>query len=329
MVRSNTQIQIIKSLQHGGWVSGSQLATSLNVSRTAIWKHMNALLEHSIPVEKHPKKGYRFTEPLYLLDEHQIRNRLLPAFASEMPEFYLLHSTKSTNLFCRHIDSCAPWIICCSEEQTAGKGRLGRKWNSPFAQNIYCSVRWTYQGALEKLSGLSLVVSLALHRALSVYLNEEQLQIKWPNDILYSKKKLAGILIEIYSEPHNAAHVIIGFGINVNTDTCVQPLSERAHCSMRDGHAQCYDRNLVLSDCLNALHKALQDFLHYGLEPLLSEWKPLDALLNQPVTIHQHTTVLQGIARGISPQGHLQLETTSGIIDICAGDATLRDTLMS
>lgn len=321
---SPVQLEIIRKMQDGHWVSGSQLAAELNISRTAVWKHMHALETHTLVLQKHTKKGYRLTEPLFLLDETQIKSGLNSAFMAENPEFHFLQSTESTNLFCRKITSASKWLICCSEEQTAGKGRMGRQWVSPFAQNIYCTLKWLYHDSLEKLSGLSLAVSIALHRALSPYVEAEHLKIKWPNDLLYSGKKLSGILIEITSEPHNASQIIIGFGININTNTDLQALSEHPHCSLRDVTAKCYNRNPIISACLNHLHQVLTGFNEEGLKPFMAEWDAHDALYNQTVAIHQHHQTYYGIAKGISLSGHLQLQTSEGIVDITIGDASIQ-----
>lgn len=254
--------------------------------------------------------------------------RILPCLVPELRhidlQWYILSSTPSTNTACRTLpDNGSRWVICCAEEQTAGKGRLGRQWNSPFAQNIYCSLRWRTQMKLPELTGLSQVISLALHRALSLFIDSATLSIKWPNDLMYAGKKIAGILIETVTSTSNETQVIIGFGVNVNSNTQISPLSEQPHCSMFDIQAHCFDRNLILAQCINQLYLTLQQFIENGLGFLLEEWHQHDSLYNQLIQVQQQHRQVKGIAKGINACGQLQLETDSGLQVFNAGDASI------
>ncbi|MCC5791672.1 MAG: biotin--[acetyl-CoA-carboxylase] ligase [Legionellaceae bacterium] len=322
---SSTQRQILQLLGETQHLSGTQLAARLGISRTAVWKQIQKLNSLGIAITRQNRQGYRLPEPLILLDATSIRRKLSPEWLAVNPVLYLPSIVDSTNLFLKDADKQLPWAICCSEQQLAGRGRLGRPWNSPFGHNIYCSVNWRYEGSLHQLSGLSLAVSLALHQALSAWVQPEVLQIKWPNDLLWQGKKIAGILIEISAEPHGGAQVIIGFGININTHTPTYPLSDAPHCSLRDIKPQYFDRNPIVAQCLNQLYRLLSQFEQQGLNDWLPAWQQHDALYGKAVTIYQQQQQIEGIARGISPTGNLLLEIPSGqTVEITVGDASLK-----
>ena len=321
---SISQFELLKRIQNGLWYSADTLAKQVAMSPNAIWKNIQQLKEKNIAIQKDTKKGYRLVQPLWLLDEATIHSSLLPELIKTHPQWYILQSTPSTNSFCRQLStSDCSWIICCAEEQTAGKGRLGRHWNSPFAQNIYCSIRWTAPCKIAQLSGLSLAVSLAIQQALSQYVDESSLGIKWPNDILLHGKKIAGILIEIVNATDAATQVVIGFGINVNSNTKQTPLSEHPHCSLFDSQLRIYNRNQILGQCLNQLFTVLQQFIDKGIEPILSQWRRHDVLYNQTIKLQQQDSFLQGIAKGINAKGELRLQTNTGILLINSGDASI------
>jgi len=122
------------------------------------------------------------------LDEHAIRSQL-PHNLNQVLDFYILTSVDSTSRFLKNQALKSGLTVCVAETQTNGRGRFARPWHSPLGENIYCSVAWRFEGALSKLSGLGLVVSLAVHAALQ----QDEVTIKWPNDLIWQNKKLAGI----------------------------------------------------------------------------------------------------------------------------------------
>jgi BirA family transcriptional regulator, biotin operon repressor / biotin---[acetyl-CoA-carboxylase] ligase len=128
----------------------------------------------------------------------------------------VFESIDSTSTFLKKITPKQKPIICLSEQQTQGRGRFNRPWHSPFGENIYLSLLVPIRKKLHQLSGLSLVVGLSMLHALKSYMQNHHLYIKWPNDIFYEDKKLAGNLIEVHSENAQACYLIIGVGINVN-----------------------------------------------------------------------------------------------------------------
>src|SRR5438552_678944 len=130
---------------------------------------------------------------LILLDEQQISSQLNAQKFNSLYKLHLLSSVDSTNRYLKDLPMSSHVDICCAETQTQGKGRFGRQWHSPFAENIYCSSRWTL-GDLTQLSGLSLITSLAVLATVKAIYPDPNLKLKWPNDLLWGNKKLSGSL---------------------------------------------------------------------------------------------------------------------------------------
>lgn len=214
--------------------------------------------------------------------------------------------------------------VCLAESQTAGRGRFGRHWSSPYGENIYLSMTWVYQGALVDLSGLSLILALVVRNLISERIGMV-CKIKWPNDIVCNHQKMAGILVELNSDVEHHIQTIIGIGINVNTDTKKTPLSEHLHCSMLDLTGQLFDRNSLIVDLLLNLDEALQRFSVQGFSAFYSHWSEYDDLFYQPVRVHTAGHWVEGIAQGVNEQGLLILKTEDDRIHLLSsGEASLR-----
>lgn len=256
---------------------------------------------------------------LKLLDEDVIRRHLKGRVNIPL-HFYLLATIDSTNQFLKENPSSRPIVdICCAETQTQGRGRFGRTWHSPLAQNIYCSSRWHFSCPLSYLSPLSLVTSLAIVHTLSHLGIEESIRIKWPNDIFWHEKKLSGTLIEIAKEAAGQAEVIIGIGINVNAT----PPDER-WCSLYDITNHTFDRNILIAELIIHLHRHIELFMAHGFTPFISSWKKVDYLSGHRIRVSCPTGTLHGHARGITPSGLLILEDEQGTLHcLSSGDASI------
>ncbi|CEG56259.1 biotin--[acetyl-CoA-carboxylase] ligase [Legionella fallonii] len=214
--------------------------------------------------------------------------------------------------------------ICCAEIQTQGRGRFGRNWHSPFGENIYCSSRWNLNCDLSRLSGLSLITSLAVLATINEFSPSSDIKIKWPNDILWRDKKLCGSLIEIIAESHGNAQVIIGIGLNVNTDTKNHPLPDKPWCSLYEITQRQYDRNQIIAKLIINLEHYIYEFIDKGLNAFMDEWNQQDYLAGKYITVSQSSTTISGVARGINQEGLLLLEDEQGVVHyLSSGDTSL------
>jgi BirA family biotin operon repressor/biotin-[acetyl-CoA-carboxylase] ligase len=322
---SAAQRTIIDILGDGACHSGTDLGNHLNISRSAIWKHINQLIEVGVPIISIPNQGYKLQSKLILLDEQKISTELNSQKWTDPLKLHLFSSIDSTNRFLKDLPPSQQLDVCCAELQTQGRGRFGRNWHSPFGENIYCSSRWNLNCDLGKLSGLSLITSLAVVASLKKFNHSSTIKIKWPNDILWNDKKLCGSLIEIIAESNATAQVIIGIGLNVNSDTEHNPLPDKPWCSLFELSQQRHDRNkLIASIIINLKHYILL-FIDNDLSFFMDEWNQYDYLLNKPITVAQSLESLSGVACGINNMGQLILEDNFGKKHLLSsGDTSLK-----
>ena len=316
--------QLVFMLNDLNFHSGTELAKDIGISRNAIWKMISHLNKNGVLVEKDRSKGYRLVEPLYLLGQRNII-KALPKALAEKVEVQIYSSLPSTNTY--FIDNKKEDFInptfCLAEQQSAGKGRLGRVWHSPYGRNIYLSCRWELPCDVSKLSGLSLVVGIAVVRALKKILPEEKFELKWPNDIWHKGKKLGGILIEMLAEAHSNATVIIGIGLNVNMWQDAKSI-DSPWCSLAQVTGQIFDRNNIVAATMVELKNKIDIFLEKGNVNLKQEWQVYDALWQKKVVVNNLGAIIEGIAIGIDDNGALMLrQDDSNTIYCHVGDASL------
>mgnify|MGYP000317680796 CR=1 FL=1 len=309
---------LLNQLSDGVFHSGSSLGASLGVSRAAIWKALGRLSEFNLDIETVKGKGYRLRGGLDLLSVDVMLKEILSCHQEKI-NVNLLLSTESTNswLMLKKIPS-KKFEICLSEMQTGGKGRRGKVWVSPFGKNIYLSVAFDLQGGVEALSGLSLVIGLAVIRVLKD-LGLADAVLKWPNDIWVDSRKAAGILVELQGEATTGWRVVAGVGLNVCMDErdgvgIDQPwvsIAENISCS----------RNKLAGMIINSLVEVLDEYQMKGFESFMSEWEASDFLKGKNI---ESSGGVNGVAVGINAQGALLVETSEGLKDINAGEVSVR-----
>lgn len=215
-------------------------------------------------------------------------------------------------------------VFCLAEQQTAGKGRRGRQWHSPFAQNIYCSCRLDLNCDVSQLSGLSLVVGLAVVKAIEKFDAQLKPQLKWPNDILIDGKKCGGILIEVIARKNHTCSVVIGVGLNVNMQQADDDI-DQPWTTLQQHHGKIIDRNLLVAALIEVLIDYLSEFESQGFVAFEKQWQRYDALLGKHITLHYRDETIMGKMLGVDRQGQLRLEKSDKTIITCnAGDTSLR-----
>lgn len=322
---NNSQLALLQLLGDGSCHSGIALGKTLGISRSAIWKQINQLLEAGIPVKRIAHKGYQLSNPLILLNDQKINNFLQIFKFPSIANLHIFNSIDSTNKFLKELPATKNVDICCAEIQSQGRGRFGRHWHSPFGENIYCSSRWNLHCDLSRLSGLSLVSSLAVLSTIKELSPLAEAQIKWPNDILWHNKKLCGSLIEVMAESNGIIQVIIGIGLNVHSDTKNQPLADSTWCSLMEITERRFDRNELVAKLMCHLAEYLSQFIEAGIKPFIEEWHNYDYLKGKFITVSQSTGSQSGTACGINELGQLILKDNEGKIHyISSGDASLK-----
>ncbi|MGH8550636.1 MAG: biotin--[acetyl-CoA-carboxylase] ligase [Methylococcales bacterium] len=251
----------------------------------------------------------RLGRALELLDESVIRSSLKDEVIERVGAFYIHHRIDSTNHF---LSSVSPGpgfngAICLAESQTAGEGRNGRRWISPFGKNVYLSLGWQYPGGSASVSGLSLAVGVAVARALFA-LGITGLGLKWPNDILWNGKKLGGILIELWGEVQGPCSVVVGLGLNYAMSPAEGAEIEQEWVDLDTATDRSKPgRNRLVASLINEILPAVAGFDHTGLAPFLSEWRALDCMQGKHAVLHMAGREIPGIVAGISAEGLIQL----------------------
>jgi BirA family biotin operon repressor/biotin-[acetyl-CoA-carboxylase] ligase len=322
---NQTQKTLLNILGDGLCHSGSELGHILGITRSGVWKHINQLIDLGVTISRLPQQGYKLPNKLILLDEQQITEQINTKQFTRPYTLHLFTSIDSTNRYLKDLPVSQSIDVCCAEIQTQGRGRFGRYWHSPFGENIYCSSRWSLNCDLNRLSGLSLITSLAVLATIKSISSTPEIKVKWPNDILWGDKKLCGTLIEIIAEYNGAAQVIIGVGLNVNTDTSNHPLPDKPWCSLYEIFKHQFNRNVLIGNLIINLEHYLTQFISKGLDAFIDEWNAFDYLRGKKIVVNQLSGVISGLACGIDQSGQLILEDEQGIKHLLAsGDTSLK-----
>lgn len=245
------------------------------------------------------------------LQETAIRSQLYP-FHKPI-NFHIFTTINSTNQYLKQNHCPKDSIeICLAEEQTAGRGRFGRQWVSPFGENIYFSYSCNVLVDIAELSGLSLAVGLGVLQSLEVSNLIAPILIKWPNDLIWENKKLGGILIESLPEQDGSLKVIIGIGLNINSDPKQQILTDKPYTSLYEISGKKWDRNYLVAQLIRYLEANLGFFLKSGFAWFAKEWQKVDYLYGKPIEIYQSKKILKGFAWGVNSLGELCIEDEQG-----------------
>ena len=228
--------KVIKAILDSGenFMSGEQLSKKLGISRTAVWKHINALREEGYNIESVNKKGYRLAEkPDDILSSENIAYNLPTEFIGK--KVIHLDTVGSTNDYAKEIgNKVNGGTLIISEQQTKGKGRLGRSWKSKSGDGIWMSLIIKPKIEPYKAPFLTLVAGASVVKALSNLGVEAS--IKWPNDIIVHNKKICGILTELSAEMERVNYVVIGIGINIKTIDFPDEIKEKATSLYKEGY---------------------------------------------------------------------------------------------
>lgn len=313
---------LLSLLADGEWHSGEALAQALGVSRTAVWKQLNRVMAQGVGVERVRGKGYRLVDALDLLDHDAIIERL-PNELVERLQIDVFDAIDSTNAYLMQNSDIPdkPVRICIADQQIQGRGRRGRAWSSPSGENVYLSMALRLGGGFAALDGLSLVVGVAVIRALeSLSLNGAAL--KWPNDVLLGDRKLAGILIELQGELEGAARVVVGVGINVHMSDRDKQVDQPWTSLDQAAPNTVWKRNHVISAVIAETLSTLKEFERAGFAVFREEWQRRDAL--QGVALRTEPDGDEGIGAGIDQTGAYLLDTGDGLTVLRAGEISIR-----
>jgi len=311
--------KLIQTLADGEFHSGQSLGNLLGVSRTAVWKHLRKLESYGLVLESVKGLGYRIPGGLELLDKVAIHSAIDESVKNKLTRLEVLSEIDSTNSYIAALGDTGHGVLCLAERQTGGRGRRGRAWVSPYGKNIYMSLGWFFEGGAAALEGLSLAVGIAVQRALNA---DKRVVLKWPNDVLFDNRKLAGILLEMTGDPSGVCQLVIGIGVNVGMLGEKQPTIDQPWA---DAKEVCQDsRNEIIARIVSHLIPILHGFTRSGFAQYVDEWHRHDACLGKPVTLITPAMSVEGIAIGVAPNGAIRIDSQGVIQEYSGGEISLR-----
>ncbi len=314
---NSRQQALLNMLSDSNFHSGEQIGSVLGISRAAISQQIKSLRQLGIEVFSITGKGYRLSTPLQLLNPEILRRHLSGA------PVHTCAVIDSTNQYMMaQLDRWQKGECVLAEMQTAGRGRRGRQWHSPFGSQFIMSMYWRLDDGPGAAMGLSLAIGVAVVRALEAQ-GYHGLSLKWPNDIYMSRRKLAGILVEMSAAVGGLCHLVIGIGVNLNlSDEVIAQLDQP--CAHLAEQPIMVDRNRLSAAVIHELRNSLALFERQGLSAFLTEWNRLDMFMQQPVKVLLGEQVIQGIYCGIDTEGNMLLQDKDGVRKFVGGEISLR-----
>lgn len=306
-----------------GYVSGEEIAQELRISRTAIWNHVNNLKKIGFRIESHPHLGYHLIG---------LPDKLLPALISnglktELIGKKIVHCARTTSSndeaerLARMGEHEGTVII--AEEQTAGKGRVGRVWHSPRGKGIYLSVILRPQLPPARVSYLTLCSAISAVAAIQACSGLRAF-VKWPNDVLVSGRKVCGILTELATEADRINYAIVGVGINANqeppdlaglkmaTSIKIEKGGEVSRLELSRAFLESLDSNYAL-------------LLHEHYREIIERWLQVSATIGRRILAESLSNERwEGVATGLDEDGCLLLRLDNGMTKrITGGDVSV------
>ena len=293
-------------LADGQFHSEKEISHFLGLPSSIVPETLKQLLEPAINLEKRDGNGYRIPGGLELLNEKLIFNELGPT-NQLLDRLEILTSINSTNTYLLEKTEFMKTSAVFTEQQTAGRGQFDRSWVSSLGKNIALSISWHLPNKPDTLTGLSLVVGLAVVLALEEY-GLKGVKLKWPNDIVYQDKKLAGVLIETRLTKPNFYRVVAGIGLNLynprtNSHSIKRPITDIN--SIQNSPPQ---RNRLAGLLLKKVLVTVAEFRSKGFPAFIASWEKRDSLKGKFIQIQTANALLEGIANGINSQGQLRID---------------------
>ena len=321
---SRDQILSLFRRNLGKFVSGREISSELNVSRAAVWKQVEMLRELGFEIEALRSRGYRLLSgPDVLLAAEVERGLQTQTIGRPLLCFEELDSS---NAKARQLaeEGAGDGTVVIADRQSAGRGRLGRRWESPPSVNLYCSILLRPQIPVQQAPQLTFLSAVAVAETLN-HLYQLSARVKWPNDLLVGGAKIAGLLNEMNAETEQIHFVVLGVGVNLNLTAAQFPaeiLYPATSVLLERGAA--IDRAEFIREFLQRLDGYYQEFLAAGFSPIRRRWEALCDLLNQRVQVDQNPGLLQGVVVGLDSDGALRVQLDNGQVErVLAGDVRL------
>jgi BirA family biotin operon repressor/biotin-[acetyl-CoA-carboxylase] ligase len=301
-------------------LSGAKIARQVGVSRSAVWRWVEKLRALGVKIKGHPKFGYQLLTIPDILVPRVIQPPLKGTqFGRRVHHFFKIHSTNAVALELATADEPHGSLVI-AEEQTAGRGRLGRGWHSEKTSGIYLSVVLRPPFAPLHAPVITLAAGLAARDAVA-NATGHQPELRWPNNLLIRGKKVCGILTEMQAEAQRLHYVVVGIGVNVNHGRFPGEL-ERIATSLRLEGGQRYSRVEILVGLLGALDHYYNRLLKEGPGAIIKRFTEVSPYARgRRVRVSSPWEKFSGLTAGLSDTGLLRVKRDDGkTVTVVAGD---------
>lgn len=314
---------ILQILSDGDFHSGTAIGARLGVTRAAVCKSIAALRKGGLPVHRVPGKGYRAPAPFVPLSERTLRAQL--DVGTEL-DLTILPRADSTNAYLLDQPAAEPprMQVCLAESQQAGRGRRGRQWIATPYSNILLSISHRFPFGPESLGGLSLAAGVAVVRALEAY-GVTGVGLKWPNDVIWKERKLAGLLLDLRGESGGPCRVVAGVGVNLHLAPDDARLIDQAWVDLGGVLGAPVDRSGLAGLLIKHLVRVFLDFGERGFGAYQSQWERQHVYHGRHVRVRRDNEQAEGVVTGVDAHGALLLRMGDGQVRrFHAGDVSLR-----
>lgn len=319
--------EIIKLLKENknNFISGEKISESIGVTRAAVWKYIKAIKEEGYEIESVSRKGYKLISSPDLLTFEEISPNLKTKFIGK--NFLHLDTIDSTNNEAKKlaIDGNPEGTLVISEEQTMGRGRLGRNWISPKNKGIWMSLILRPEINPIQVSKITQVAAAAVCKAL-IDMGIKTL-IKWPNDIVLNDKKVCGILTEMSGELNRVNYVVVGIGINANIDKDEFPEDLKPIASSLKIEVGNYiKRKELVCKILNNFEELYEELINgETIRKSIEICKNNSALIGKEIKIIEKGEETRARALTLNEDGKLIVQYKDGKIDeLISGEISVR-----
>lgn len=325
--RTAPELLALFAAAEGGWVSGEAISHSLGVSRTAVWKQVEALRSLGYAVEAAPRKGYRLIGRPDLITPEEVRAGLATQRLGRIIEYR--PTVGSTNDLAKEMarQGAPEGLLVLADQQTAGKGRLGRPWATPPGAAIAMSLVLRPDLPPHQAPRITLAAAVAVAEAVRE-MTGLPAGIKWPNDVQVGGRKLCGILTEMEAEMDRVGFVVVGIGVNVGLRReQMDPAFRESATSLAVEGAVGTRRAALVQAILSRLEQAYDDLLAGRFPLVLDRWRALSVTLGRPVRVlgADGQVVLEGVAEQVDEEGALLVrDDGGGLHRVFSGEVSLR-----
>ncbi len=304
---------LLKQMPIAEWIMAADLAQRTNLDQRTLDHHVHALIKDGVAIGCCKRRGYYLFEAVDFVDQGELINMLKASPLLRPERLEVLDEVDSTNTRLLGWPELSGFHgrACVTEFQTAGRGRHGKRWHGARYRNIMLSLAWQWSRSSDLVTGLSLSIGLAVARVLSQWAGPG-LQLKWPNDIMFSEGKLAGILVDVIPAGDGPLRVVVGIGVNICNSLDLEQVVDQRVINLQDIAIRSISRTQLTGELILAMALALDRFEKSGFAPDQVAWNQCDRFRGRTVLASIGGQVFEGAGYGVDSEGCYRIIDTSG-----------------